>query len=284
MSEIRGHCLSLILMFNSHINKYVFTSGEAPALWSCETLPDLSGVQSLLLLLAVLSLMKWDLLPYSAVPKYLGAYVPMCCQWLLRIFLLYEVCVLARSTDIDLLNWTGRVASLPNGPILCFVSARTSVPTASILLRMMVRLTQISPPWIPTSPFTSLASALWRWLKSTPLLAWQQNSRSLSECEYGREPCHRLHVLSLPYFPSSERSRAELPCLCGPLEACCRGRAGKRGRQHRAVSLWWWAESAGLGEPLCVWSVWETGNHCTLFLSSGGRSYFTRSLITSATS
>lgn len=59
------------------------------------------------------------------------------------------------------------------------------MPTVSILPRMMARLTQIFHPWIPMSPFTSLASALWHWLKSTLPLAWQPNSRSLCACEYG---------------------------------------------------------------------------------------------------
>lgn len=85
--------------------------------------------------------------------------------------------------------WSGeanRVSGFPpEWPAFVFVSATTSMPTVSILLRMTGRLTQIFHPWIPTSPFTSLASARWRWLKSTPLPAWQRNSRSLFACEYG---------------------------------------------------------------------------------------------------
>lgn len=222
-----------------------------PAIWSCETLPDLSAVQSLLLLLAVLSVMKWDLLPYSAVPKYLGAYVPMCHQWLLSIFLLYEVCVLIRSTDIYLLNWTGHVASLPNRPIFCFVSATTSVPTASILLRTMVRLTQISHPWIPTSPFTSLASALWRWLKSTPLPAWQQNSLSLSECEYGCEPYRHLHILFLPYFSSSEHSGTEQAVYLQPSGGVLQWAAGGSGAGRNGR----WACGGGLSVQRAQWAL-----------------------------
>ncbi|XP_035759001.1 target of rapamycin complex 2 subunit MAPKAP1 isoform X6 [Egretta garzetta] len=72
--------------------------------------------------------------------------------------------------------------------LICWqYTTTTSMPTVSILLRMTVRLTQIFHPWIPMSPFTSLASAPWHWLKSTPLPAWQQNSRSLSACSRGEE-------------------------------------------------------------------------------------------------
>ncbi|XP_035758999.1 target of rapamycin complex 2 subunit MAPKAP1 isoform X3 [Egretta garzetta] len=81
--------------------------------------------------------------------------------------------------------------------LICWqYTTTTSMPTVSILLRMTVRLTQIFHPWIPMSPFTSLASAPWHWLKSTPLPAWQQNSRSLSAC-----PQYRLEKQSEPNVP-----------------------------------------------------------------------------------
>ena len=67
---------------------------------------------------------------------------------------------------------------------LIFPTVTMSAPTACILPRMTGRLTQTFPHWIPTSPFISLASVLWPWLKSIHLLVWHPKSRSLFACEY----------------------------------------------------------------------------------------------------
>ncbi|KAM6110513.1 target of rapamycin complex 2 subunit MAPKAP1 isoform 3-T3 [Pterocles gutturalis] len=81
--------------------------------------------------------------------------------------------------------------------LICWqYTTTTSMPTVSILLRMTARLTQIFHPWIPTSPFTSLASAPWRWWKSTRPPGWPRNSRSLSAC-----PQYRLEKQSEPNVP-----------------------------------------------------------------------------------
>ena len=77
---------------------------------------------------------------------------------------------------------------------LIFPTVTMSVPTACILPRMTERLTQTFPHWIPTSPFISLVSVLWPWLKSIHLPVWHPKSRSLFECEYWH--CYLSHYLT----------------------------------------------------------------------------------------
>lgn len=63
-------------------------------------------------------------------------------------------------------------------------TVRMWMPTASTLLRMMVKWTLTFLHWTPMSQSISLVSAPWPWWRNTPHLALPPDSRCLSECKY----------------------------------------------------------------------------------------------------
>ncbi|XP_041262727.1 target of rapamycin complex 2 subunit MAPKAP1 isoform X4 [Onychostruthus taczanowskii] len=81
--------------------------------------------------------------------------------------------------------------------LICWqYTTTTSAPTACTSPRTTARWTPTSPRWTPTSPSTSLASARWRWWRSTRPQGWRPSSRSSCAC-----PQYRLEKQSEPNVP-----------------------------------------------------------------------------------